>query len=179
MARCATIGRANAASPSLEAGAPAAPRAKCVGCASWRRGRPAPAGRRPRRLDEASRKGQTRHARPGRPVAVKFSFASLARQALSGHQGWSEQWRSPDPKPSYEVVIVGAGGHGLATAYYLAKAAWPRQRRRRRQGLARRRQYRAQHDHRALQLSLRGLGGDLRARAQACGRRFRRSSTTT
>jgi sarcosine oxidase subunit beta len=52
---------------------------------------------------------------------VKFSFASLARQALSGHQGWPEQWRSPDPKPSYDAVIVGAGGHGLATAYYLAK----------------------------------------------------------
>ncbi|MGD1036184.1 MAG: sarcosine oxidase subunit beta family protein [Roseiarcus sp.] len=52
---------------------------------------------------------------------MKFSFASLARQALSGHQGWTEQWRSPDPKPSYDAVIVGAGGHGLATAYYLAK----------------------------------------------------------
>src|SRR5271155_448245 len=53
--------------------------------------------------------------------ALKFSFVSLARQALRGHQDWPEQWRSPDPKPAYEVVIVGAGGHGLATAYYLAK----------------------------------------------------------
>ena len=52
---------------------------------------------------------------------MKFSFASLARQALSGHQGWPEQWRSPDLKPSYDALIVGAGGHGLATAYYLAK----------------------------------------------------------
>jgi sarcosine oxidase, subunit beta len=52
---------------------------------------------------------------------LKFSFASLARQALRGHQDWPEQWRSPEPKPAYDVVIVGAGGHGLATAYYMAK----------------------------------------------------------
>jgi sarcosine oxidase subunit beta len=52
---------------------------------------------------------------------VRFSFLNLARQALSGHQGWPEQWRSPEPKPAYDVVIIGAGGHGLATAYYLAK----------------------------------------------------------
>ncbi len=52
---------------------------------------------------------------------MKFSFASLARQALRGHQDWPEQWRSPEPKPAYDVVIVGAGGHGLATAYYMAK----------------------------------------------------------
>jgi sarcosine oxidase subunit beta len=52
---------------------------------------------------------------------LKFSFATLARQALRGHQDWPEQWRSPEPKPAYDVVIVGAGGHGLATAYYMAK----------------------------------------------------------
>jgi sarcosine oxidase, subunit beta len=51
----------------------------------------------------------------------RFSFLSLARHALTGHRGWPEQWRSPDPKPSYDAVIVGGGGHGLATAYYLAK----------------------------------------------------------
>jgi sarcosine oxidase, subunit beta len=53
--------------------------------------------------------------------ALKFSFASLARQALKGHTGWPEQWRSPEPKSAYDAVIVGAGGHGLATAYYMAK----------------------------------------------------------
>jgi len=52
---------------------------------------------------------------------LRFSFASLARQAWRGHSDWPEQWRSPEPKPAYDVVIVGAGGHGLATAYYLAK----------------------------------------------------------
>src|SRR5690242_2640463 len=51
----------------------------------------------------------------------KFSGISLIRQALGGHRAWREQWRSPEPKAAYDVVIIGAGGHGLATAYYLAK----------------------------------------------------------
>jgi sarcosine oxidase, subunit beta len=51
----------------------------------------------------------------------KFSAFSLLRAALGGHQGWQPQWRSPEPKPEYDAVVVGGGGHGLATAYYLAK----------------------------------------------------------
>jgi sarcosine oxidase subunit beta len=51
----------------------------------------------------------------------RFSVFALARNALSGHAGWARQWRSPEPKPAYDAVIVGGGGHGLATAYYLAK----------------------------------------------------------
>jgi heterotetrameric sarcosine oxidase beta subunit len=51
----------------------------------------------------------------------RYSFFSLVRNAIGHHEGWQEAWRSPPPKPSYSVVIVGGGGHGLATAYYLAK----------------------------------------------------------
>ena len=51
---------------------------------------------------------------------MRFSFANLVRQSFSGHRGWPEQWRNPEPKASYDAVIVGAGGHGLATAYYMA-----------------------------------------------------------
>ena len=51
----------------------------------------------------------------------RYSIFSLARNALSYHRNWERNWRSPDLKPSYDAVIVGGGGHGLATAYYLAK----------------------------------------------------------
>jgi sarcosine oxidase subunit beta len=54
-------------------------------------------------------------------MKTRFSILALARNALSGQAGWTRQWRSPDPKPAYDAVIVGGGGHGLATAYYLAK----------------------------------------------------------
>ena len=52
---------------------------------------------------------------------TRYSIFSLARNALSYHRHWPRAWRSPDPKPRYDVIIVGGGGHGLATAYYLAK----------------------------------------------------------
>ena len=51
----------------------------------------------------------------------KFSIWSLLRNSMSYHEGWEKQWLSPEPKREYDVVIIGAGGHGLATAYYLAK----------------------------------------------------------
>ncbi|MDH5246997.1 MAG: sarcosine oxidase subunit beta, partial [Betaproteobacteria bacterium] len=52
---------------------------------------------------------------------MKYSIFSLARNARSYHEQWPLAWRSPAPKPRYDAVVVGGGGHGLATAYYLAK----------------------------------------------------------
>ncbi|MCU0830389.1 MAG: sarcosine oxidase subunit beta family protein [Rhizobiaceae bacterium] len=50
----------------------------------------------------------------------KYSVFALAREAMRAHTGWDRQWASPEPKADYDVIIVGGGGHGLATAYYLA-----------------------------------------------------------
>ena len=50
-----------------------------------------------------------------------YSGFTLLRGALAGHRYWPSAWRNAQPQKHYDVVIVGAGGHGLATAYYLAK----------------------------------------------------------
>jgi sarcosine oxidase subunit beta len=52
---------------------------------------------------------------------MHYSVFSLLRNALTGNKAWTPAWRDPDPKPEYDTLIVGGGGHGLATAYYLAK----------------------------------------------------------
>jgi len=50
----------------------------------------------------------------------RFSLFSLLASGLSGQRGWHAQWRHPEPKPAYDALIVGGGGHGLGAAYYLA-----------------------------------------------------------
>ena len=52
---------------------------------------------------------------------VRYSAFSILSQAFRGNRGWQPVWREPEPKPAYDIIIVGGGGHGLATAYYLAK----------------------------------------------------------
>ena len=52
---------------------------------------------------------------------MAFSAFRVAWESLTGHRGWKPMWREPEPKRQYDIVIIGGGGHGLATAYYLAK----------------------------------------------------------
>jgi sarcosine oxidase subunit beta len=50
-----------------------------------------------------------------------YSALSIARNALSGHSNWDPAWRSPEPAAAYDAIVIGGGGHGLATAYYLVR----------------------------------------------------------
>ncbi|PKP69608.1 MAG: sarcosine oxidase subunit beta [Alphaproteobacteria bacterium HGW-Alphaproteobacteria-4] len=51
----------------------------------------------------------------------RYSVFAVAREALRHHEGWGRAWAAPEPKKKYDVIVVGAGGHGLATAYYLGR----------------------------------------------------------
>ena len=67
-------------------------------------------------IERGGRKGfkKTRH------TDMSFSGFKVIREVLIGHKGWKPLWRDAQPKPRYDIIIVGGGGHGLATAYYLA-----------------------------------------------------------
>ena len=52
---------------------------------------------------------------------TRFSAWNVIKNGFNGQKGWSRQWRDPEPRASYDIVIIGGGLHGLATAYYLAK----------------------------------------------------------
>ena len=52
---------------------------------------------------------------------MRFSALRVLREGLTGNKGWTPHWRDPEPKAEYDAIIIGGGGHGLSTAYYLAK----------------------------------------------------------
>ena len=52
---------------------------------------------------------------------MRYSGLKVITEGLFGNTGWRPAWRDPAPKPEYDVIIIGGGGHGLSTAYYLAK----------------------------------------------------------
>ncbi len=52
---------------------------------------------------------------------MRFSGLRILKEGLTGNTGWGAHWRDPDPKPAYDAIVIGGGGHGLSTAYYLAK----------------------------------------------------------
>ncbi|MEL6782762.1 MAG: FAD-dependent oxidoreductase, partial [Pseudomonadota bacterium] len=52
---------------------------------------------------------------------MRFSGLKVLKEGLTGNKGWGPHWRNPEPKAEYDIVLIGGGGHGLATAHYLAK----------------------------------------------------------
>ena len=51
----------------------------------------------------------------------KYSIFNIIKNSFSNNENWKKMWRSPEPRKFYDIIIVGGGGHGLGTAYYLAK----------------------------------------------------------
>ena len=54
-------------------------------------------------------------------MVKRYSAFSIFKEAITGHKGWGPAWRRVDPRPKYDVVIIGGGGHGLSTAHYISK----------------------------------------------------------
>lgn len=52
---------------------------------------------------------------------MRYNALRIFKEALTGHKGWTPAWRDAEPQKNYDFIVVGGGGHGLATAYYLAK----------------------------------------------------------
>ena len=51
---------------------------------------------------------------------MKYSLFKIIKEGITGNKDWRPIWRTPDPKKSYDIIIIGGGGHGLSTAYYLS-----------------------------------------------------------
>ena len=58
-------------------------------------------------------------------VEPRYSILSLLRNAFSHNEDWGQAWRSPQPQPEYDAIVIGGGGHGLAAGYYLAREFGP------------------------------------------------------
>ena len=90
-----------------------------------------------------------------------YSAFAIAREAFRQHTGWGRAWASPEPRKSYDVIIVGAGGHGLATAYYLGKRYGIKNVAIIEKGWLGGGQHGAQHHDHPVELPARPVGGDL------------------